>query len=127
MVGLECSSTALHIGRHKPQLIAPGNRADLPHPIVYIREMARVDGKPKVIKQVYLGSPEKILQATEKPGMPAKLQVQGFGALWLVDLIDRAALGNLLTAEDAITILAGPYAAKRSLHTLANWRNDRFY
>jgi transposase len=59
-------------------------------PYYYVREIARVDGKPKVINQVYLGSPEKILQmATEKPGMPAKLQVQEFGALWLVDLIDR--------------------------------------
>lgn len=59
-------------------------------PYYYVREIARVDGKPKVINQVYLGSPEKILQmATAKPDMPTRLQVQEFGALWLADLVDR--------------------------------------
>ena len=59
-------------------------------PYYYVREIARVDGKPKVVNQVYLGSPERILQmASEKPALPVKLQVQEFGALWLADLIDR--------------------------------------
>lgn len=59
-------------------------------PYYYVREIARVNGKPKVTNQVYLGSPERILQmATEKTGGLARLQVQEFGALWLADLIDR--------------------------------------
>jgi hypothetical protein len=34
----------------------------------YVREMARVNGKPKVVSQVYLGTAEKILAlASEKP------------------------------------------------------------
>ena len=31
-------------------------------PYYYVREIARVDGKPKVINQVYIGSPERILE-----------------------------------------------------------------
>ena len=27
---------------------------------LYVREIARVDGKPKVVSQVYLGSPERV-------------------------------------------------------------------
>jgi len=59
-------------------------------PYYYVREIARVDGKPKVVNQVYLGTPERIMQiATEKTAIPSKLQVQEFGALWLADIIDR--------------------------------------
>ena len=29
-------------------------------PYLYVREIARVDGKPKVISQIYIGSPEKV-------------------------------------------------------------------
>jgi hypothetical protein len=29
-------------------------------PYVYVREIARTDGKPKVVSQVYLGSPERV-------------------------------------------------------------------
>jgi transposase len=58
-------------------------------PYYYIREMARVDGKPKVINQVYLGSVERILSmaAEGKPTLE-RIQVQEFGSLWLANLID---------------------------------------
>jgi transposase len=59
-------------------------------PYYYIREMARVDGKPKVVNQVYLGSPERMMElarAAESP--PVKLSVQEFGALWMANQIDR--------------------------------------
>jgi transposase len=59
-------------------------------PYYYVRETARVDGKPKVVNQVYLGSPEKIMElATKRGGLPEKLQVQEFGALWLAHLIEQ--------------------------------------
>ena len=29
-------------------------------PYLYVREIARVNGKPKVISQTYIGSPEKV-------------------------------------------------------------------
>jgi hypothetical protein len=31
----------------------------------YIREMARVQGKPKVVNQIYLGSVERIMEIEE--------------------------------------------------------------
>jgi hypothetical protein len=34
-------------------------------PYYYIREIARVDGKPKVISQIYLGSIERILEMAQ--------------------------------------------------------------
>lgn len=59
-------------------------------PYYYIREMARVDGKPKVVNQVYLGSVERILSmVTETQAGLDKIQVQEFGALWLANLIEE--------------------------------------
>lgn len=61
-------------------------------PYYYIREMARVDGKPKVINQVYLGSVERILgMAAGDQERLDKIQVQEFGALWLANTIEREA------------------------------------
>lgn len=58
-------------------------------PYYYVREIARVDGKPKVINQVYLGSPERMMQmAAGKQEDLIKIQAQEFGALWLANLVD---------------------------------------
>jgi hypothetical protein len=59
-------------------------------PYYYIREMARVDGKPKVVNQIYLGSVERILgmAAGERGGLN-KIQVQEFGALWLANMVEN--------------------------------------
>lgn len=59
-------------------------------PYLYVREIARVDGKPKVISQVYIGSPERVAgliggQATTLQ----TLNAEEFGALWLVQQIDK--------------------------------------
>ena len=57
-------------------------------PYYYVREMARVGGKLKVIEQIYLGSPERIKElATAQKGTCTKVSVQEFGALWLANLI----------------------------------------
>jgi len=59
-------------------------------PYYYVREIARVDGKPKVVNQIYLGSPERILEnATKGESGISRIQVQEFGALWIADLIER--------------------------------------
>jgi len=59
-------------------------------PYYYVREIARVDGKPKVINQVYLGSPERILEMAQGGNaMPKKIQAQSFGALWLANLLEK--------------------------------------
>lgn len=61
-------------------------------PYYYIREMARVGGKPKVINQVYLGSVEKILSlalAKERPAGVDRIQTQEFGSLWLAQQVEK--------------------------------------
>jgi transposase len=60
-------------------------------PYYYVRETGRVKGKSKVLNQVYLGSPEKILQmATDAKtaSLPKKIQSQEFGGLWLAHLVE---------------------------------------
>jgi transposase len=59
-------------------------------PYLYIREIARVDGKPKVVSQVYLGSPERVAAfAAGQAQELSALRVEEFGALWLALEIDR--------------------------------------
>jgi len=59
-------------------------------PYYYVREIARVDGKPKVINQVYLGSPDRILEIAQGgKSVPRKIQAQSFGALWLANLVEK--------------------------------------
>jgi transposase len=60
-------------------------------PYYYVREIGRVKGKTTVLNQVYLGSPERILQmATEAKTspLPRRIQSQEFGALWLAHLVE---------------------------------------
>lgn len=59
-------------------------------PYLYVREIARVDGKPKVISQTYLGSPERVadLVSAQAPDFHT-LKVEEFGALWLANQIDQ--------------------------------------
>lgn len=58
-------------------------------PYYYVRETARVDGKPKVVNQIYLGTVERILDLALGKGFECKkLAAREFGALWLANLID---------------------------------------
>jgi transposase len=59
-------------------------------PYLYVREIARVDGKPKVISQIYIGSPERIAGLARGTDTEIQqLKVEEFGALWLAFQIDR--------------------------------------
>jgi transposase len=59
-------------------------------PYLYVREIARVNGKPKVISQTYIGSPEKVARlARGLVGGDVTLKVEEFGALWLSRKIDK--------------------------------------
>jgi transposase len=59
-------------------------------PYLYVREIARVDGKPKVVSQAYIGSPAKVLSfATGQEQTAIKLKVEEFGALWLAQQINQ--------------------------------------
>jgi transposase len=67
-------------------------------PYLYIREIARVDGKPKVVSQIYLGSPERVAglaSGTEQDTI--KIKVEEFGALWLAQQMDQdVKLANII-------------------------------
>jgi transposase len=59
-------------------------------PYLYVREIARVNGKPKVISQTYIGSPEKVAGLVRgRDEDVVTLKVEEFGALWLSWKIDR--------------------------------------
>ncbi|MBF0105109.1 MAG: IS1634 family transposase [Deltaproteobacteria bacterium] len=58
-------------------------------PYYYIREMARIDGKPKVTNQIYLGTAEKIMKVFTEESKPDKIQTQEFGALWVANEVDK--------------------------------------
>ncbi|MBS3755203.1 MAG: transposase, partial [Desulfobacterales bacterium] len=59
-------------------------------PYLYVREIARVNGKPKVISQTYVGSPERVAAlAAGQEEQVQHLKVEEFGALWLARQLDR--------------------------------------
>ena len=60
-------------------------------PYYYVREIKRVDGKPKVVSQVYLGSVEAIasrFREAAEAQRPLRLQAREFGALFLAHRIE---------------------------------------
>jgi len=59
-------------------------------PYLYVREVARVDGKPKVVSQIYIGSPDRVAaMARGETQEDIKLRVEEYGALWLAQQMDR--------------------------------------
>ena len=59
-------------------------------PYLYVREIARVNGKPKVVSQIYIGSPARVAGLASGTGKsPVKIKVEEFGALWLAQQMDQ--------------------------------------
>jgi hypothetical protein len=61
-------------------------------PYYYIREIQRVDGKPKVVSQVYLGSPETIAKQFAEGASadkPERVAIREFGSLFLAHEIEK--------------------------------------
>lgn len=78
-------------------------------PYWYLREMARVDGKPKMVSERYLGSAadiEALLQAREAAALPARTRHLGFG--------DVAAVWGILERLDVIAIIDTVVGTRRS-------------
>ena len=69
-------------------------------PYWYLREMARVDGKPKMVSERYLGSAadiERLHDAREAQTLPTHTQHLGFGdtaAVW--DILDRLGVAQII-------------------------------
>jgi transposase len=58
-------------------------------PYLYVREIARVNGKPTVVSQVYIGSPDRVAVLASGGGAEASaLRVEEFGSLWLAAQLD---------------------------------------
>ena len=78
-------------------------------PYWYLREMARVDGKPKMVSERYLGTGaeiEKLLDARESAVLPAQTRHLGFG--------DAAAVWEVLDRLDVIGVIDSVVGARRS-------------
>jgi transposase len=59
-------------------------------PYLYVREIARVHGKPKVVSQAYIGSPARVLSLATGQGQETlTLKVEEFGALWLAQQVSQ--------------------------------------
>lgn len=92
-------------------------------PYLYVREIARVDGKPKVVSQIYLGSPERVAGlATGDKTDTIKIKVEEFGALWLAQQMDQDI--DLATIVDEIipraTRETGPSVGEYFLYCIWN-------
>lgn len=78
-------------------------------PYWYLREMARVDGKPRMVSERYLGSAadiEALLDAREEATLPARTRHLAFG--------DVAAVWGMLDRLDVVGIIDGVVGARRS-------------
>jgi len=70
-------------------------------PYLYVREIARVNGKPTVVSQVYLGSPERVRDmATQPAPEEVRLKVEEFGSLLLAQSADADV--DLASVIDAV-------------------------
>jgi transposase len=94
-------------------------------PYLYVREIARVQGKPKVINQVYIGSPERVAElASGQAVLPdlASLKVEEFGALWAAELMDQGM--DLATLIDQVVPASdredGPSVGQYFLYAVLN-------
>src|SRR5665811_2634079 len=80
-------------------------------PYWYLREMARVDGKPKMVSERYLGTGadiEKLLDARETAVLPAQTRHLGFG--------DAAAVWEVLDRLDVIGVIDSVVGAVSYTH-----------
>src|SRR6476646_2674148 len=78
-------------------------------PSYYLREMARVDGKPKMVSERYLGSVAdivKAMDAAEAAMMPDRTGHLGFG--------DVAAVWSLITDLGVAAVIDEVVGARRS-------------
>ena len=85
-------------------------------PYLYVREIARIEGKPKVVSQIYIGSPERVAglaSGIEKD--PVNIKVEEFGALWLAQQMDQD-IGLAAIIEDIV-----PRAARETGPTIGEY------
>ena len=103
----------------------------------YLREIQRVNGKPTVVKQVYLGTAEKLAELVQgKAAARAAVHVEEFGGLWLahqalsklgvIELIDTAlprakSIAGLSVGEYFYYAVLNRLVEPHSKHGLEEW------
>lgn len=92
-------------------------------PYLYVREMARIEGKLKVVSQVYVGSPTRVVELARGGGhRPMKLKVREFGSLWAALQMDGGV--DLAAMVDAVVPRArketGPTVGEYFLYAVLN-------
>src|SRR5258707_244471 len=95
----------------------------------YLREMARVDGKPKMVSERYLGTAADIaaaVEATETAMLPERTRHLGFGdvaAVWgMLEKLDVAAIIDEVAGPcpAGLPLPAGTYLALAALNRLVD-------
>ena len=68
----------------------------------YIKESARINGKPRTVNQVYLGTVERILEMAtgQQKSDLNKIQSQEFGSLFMANLVEQSI--NLVDIVDSV-------------------------
>lgn len=92
-------------------------------PYYYVREIARVDGKPKVVKQIYLGSIERIIEMAQGgEDKCLKVSVEEFGALFIANLIEgKAGFAAIVDSViESIEQESGPSVGEYFLYSVFN-------
>jgi hypothetical protein len=99
----------------------------------YLRETARVGGKPKVVRTVYLGRADDILARLEQATEPLRVESRSFGAvaaalkvaqaLGIAEAIDRACPNRFRPSLGTYIALAAINRAvcARSKRAFADW------
>jgi transposase len=99
----------------------------------YLRETARVGGRPKVVRTVYLGRAEDILARLEQAGEPLRAESRSFGAvaaalkvaraLGIAEAVDRACPNRSSPSVGTSILLAAINRAvcARSKRAFADW------
>ena len=102
-------------------------------PYYYLRETARVGGKPKVVRTVYLGRAEDMLARLEQASEPLRVESRSFGAvaaalevartLGIAEAVDRACPGRASPSVGTYIMLAAINRAvcARSKRAFADW------
>jgi transposase len=73
-------------------------------PYYYIRESKRINGKPTIVNQVYLGTADAILARLKaaEPPLPNRFASKEFGALFVLNELDRTSINLAWLIDDTL-------------------------
>jgi transposase len=92
------------------------------HEYWYIREMARVNGKPRAVNTIYLGSVANIMRMATSGNSPiTRIQSKSFGSLWVADQIEKSfGIAAIVDSFFKIENTDGPTIGEYFLYAVLN-------